>query len=1480
MQRKLNWRLALVLMVLLALVASAVYGVHRMQIGRSKELFLTSAEEAAEEGNLEHAVKSYDLYLRLERRDAAVHSKLGQLYVEAGDLSLAYSTFEQALRLAPEDDETRQLQVAVAMELQRFLDAEDHLRRLLSLRKGQAVDTDKYTQEDAELFDLLGQCQFQQRDVNGAANSFVTALQLDPEHFGTYGRLAGLLRYRLDAPLTAEQMSVVTGVDPEEAEEGAPIAGPREQAEQVINAVVARYPESARAFYERAQYFFLAAQKAAGTRDADKWGKDAATDAEFAIQRAPEDTEIILLASQCHLSLNELDEAEAHAKRGLELAPKTYHWYSLLAEIEDRRGNSDESIRWYRRGIADVRVGRYELINRLVTGLLNYGILDEAEEAINDLRAFEQITAARWVTYHEGRLLTLREKWNTASRVLESVRPDFRNDPRVVLHIDSLLARCYEQLGNDNQRLTAIRRAVGSSPGNVAARLELVRALTSSNRMEDAIAELRAIVTLENRGFTVPTEVFFELAGYEIRHNLRLLRSRGGRAVNWQGAEQLVERASQKAPGIPRIAVFRAQILVGKGQPDAAVALLENEIQNLPEELELRIALSNLHSGAQQWDSAEQVLNLALEELGDSVELRLAFAQLTLRRSDRGVDPDRLYDLASDIDAFSTKDQARLLRELANYGLAMREADFAVPLVDRLLAIEPDKLDNWSVRFNLALRQVDSSNLDSALAKIEELEGQGPLWHYGSAVRLHLTAADDEIEKLEKALEHLDQSKMTGARAARVALLKGHIQSRAGKDDAAIESFKRAIDMGERNPETVRQTVQLLLQRQRYQDADEVIKRFEERQVPYTPELGRLARQVSLQLNDFTRSIDLARQTAQDSTNYQDYLWFAQLAAQGANENPELLAEAEQAIRKSIELAENVPETWVAFVLLLRQADKLSEVDAAIAEAKNKIPEDLLPLALAQCYEGVQRFDEAEAEYQRAIAADSENPSVYRAAAEFFLRNRVRAAGAESPATARAESYLKKITTLENATPSDTNWARYRLASLELLKGGPQHLTIANNLLLENLKDAPDSTADMRLRGVVLANMATPTARGEALKIWQQVGMDNLTPYEGFVIAQLYESRGQWREAAKLMQDTIARTTGAADRVRYVAAYVGALIRNGELNEADGWVDTLRQRGDAGPELVANLAAQVSARRGDAQRAVATLEELLESQRRASTSEADQARVSQLQQRVRVTLESLARSAENSADEKIYLQKAEELIPDELARATFLAQRNQFDQALEIAESNFDASRPAAVLPVAVAVIESARASEAQLESVDRILSQAVAAGGDSREVKRTKSIQARLFTVQRRFEEAEDVYRELIAEDDQDFISRNNLAMVLVGQKKELDEANRHVEQAIKIAGNLPQLLDSQALVALAKGQPNLALELLQRAVADMKAPDMYFHLAAAHLRAGQRSNARAALLQANEMGLDFDKLNDFEQELHRELEGMDGQVQTGLGV
>ena len=104
--------------------------------------------------------------------------------------------------------------------------------------------------------------------------------------------------------------------------------------------------------------------------------------------------------------------------------------------------------------------------------------------------------------------------------------------------------------------------------------------------------------------------------------------------------------------------------------------------------------------------------------------------------------------------------------------------------------------------------------------------------------------------------------------------------------------------------------------------------------------------------------------------------------------------------------------------------------------------------------------------------------------------------------------------------------------------------------------------------------------------------------------------------------------------------------------------------------------------------------------------------------------------------------------------------------------------------------------------------------------------------------------YRKILELREDDFVTLNNLAMVMAIKGEDLSKAMEYVNRAIDVGGPLPMYLDSKAAVLLASGNAKEALKTMQRAVGEKpkritKETDpinarqwgeYYFHLALAY--------------------------------------------------
>ncbi len=243
-------------------------------------------------------------------------------------------------------------------------------------------------------------------------------------------------------------------------------------------------------------------------------------------------------------------------------------------------------------------------------------------------------------------------------------------------------------------------------------------------------------------------------------------------------------------------------------------------------------------------------------------------------------------------------------------------------------------------------------------------------------------AAQPRIRLIERARQApnppiLDQAGVLLAEArarrpgwTRAILAAAEVDDLRGDSAAALRAYLAAIEKGERDSRSLRRAVELLYRLGRFAQADTLLAQVQD-DAPLSPELGRLAADVALRVQDDDRALTLARQALTGRTNSSaDQVWLGQLLLAAARQaenrrRPDQVRtrrlEAEQAFRRGIELAPDDPDARVALVAALAGWDRRDEARATIRAAEGHLKGPTGDLALARCFEAVGQTDQAEA---------------------------------------------------------------------------------------------------------------------------------------------------------------------------------------------------------------------------------------------------------------------------------------------------------------------------------------------------------------------------------------------------------------------------------------------------------------------------------------------------------------------------------------
>ena len=207
--------------------------------------------------------------------------------------------------------------------------------------------------------------------------------------------------------------------------------------------------------------------------------------------------------------------------------------------------------------------------------------------------------------------------------------------------------------------------------------------------------------------------------------------------------------------------------------------------------------------------------------------------------------------------------------------------------VAKTLASTAAELRPASVVFRLQLMQIafetgDAGDLRTQLASLEKIAGRDSRWYYGTALVTAMTGPDGQIDPNMDAIdsdinaraqELLAEAAVLRPDWALVPSFSAYLHDKAGNEETAIIKYNQAVELGWRNPTSIRRLIALLTKTQRFGEADSVIRRLRGGNQPFTSEMARIASEVSVELADLRRAVRLAAEAAETSGSAADYLW-------------------------------------------------------------------------------------------------------------------------------------------------------------------------------------------------------------------------------------------------------------------------------------------------------------------------------------------------------------------------------------------------------------------------------------------------------------------------------------------------------------------------------------------------------------------------------------------------------------------------------
>jgi tetratricopeptide (TPR) repeat protein len=611
---------------------------------------------------------------------------------------------------------------------------------------------------------------------------------------------------------------------------------------------------------------------------------------------------------------------------------------------------------------------------------------------------------------------------------------------------------------------------------------------------------------------------------------------------DWQEIEGALDRAEKINPRSLQNQILRAELLACQHRLGEAADLLEKACRAFPYEPATWASLADLEFRRGRPNMAFDVLSRAGRDLGNPLDLRLAWARYWTAVGGN-IGSQALVVLVQGAGQLPDDPAKLLQREVAEDLLRLGTVASAKLLWEEIARDCSTDLHSRFFLLELGLQSGRSEVTKGIISDLRRIEGSdGIQWRYGEAALLLARARQGPRKDISQARKLLSEIKSRVGSWSRIALLEAVGREIERDHDAALLHYLQAMAQGEDRPQVILRAVELLFQRRRYDEADQILAEAEA-QGPFGPELARRGAEVALKRHDADRALRLASKAVPtNSRDYRDHLWRARILTEAGRPKA-----AEHALRQAVHGGAANPEPWQALVRHLVGQGRTAEAQAVLEEMRRQLPPERAQLALALCEEALGRTTQAETLVLAVVKDRPDDFLVLQAAAEFYVRT-----GRPSHA---ASLWRRLLDPAIRAPAEVAARARRQMARFLGQDARSEALAEAISLLDQNLALTGRCPEDEMARAEVLATR--PSRRQEALEILEKGRHQQFLPPKSlFLLVKLYDAEGQPARARDPMLELLNQD---GQNPEYLAHFVQRLLEQRRLAEAQFYLERLEQ---------------------------------------------------------------------------------------------------------------------------------------------------------------------------------------------------------------------------------------------------------------------------------------------------------------------------------
>jgi len=1176
-RRYFNWKLAIVLVIGLVVLAVTAYGLRQWQRTRRAERGFELGIQAYNEHRWEEAAQYLGRYIGLRRGDTAALLKYAEAQLNirplrSANLKQAVDAYRVVLRADKSNTEAAMQLTQIYLQLGMPGEAELIARRTLQTtsENGQTGKTGPATAFTTELRRMLAMALALQGKFDDAVKELKSIIEQHPEQVAAYETIGTLCEQRPD--LTADPPA------------------------EWFNQAVDNNPSNAFAYIIRASFYLRSNNIELALADLEKAQKLDLSDAPVRLRLAQE-----------LINADLLDLAERQLSEVQKVEPENIELWRIWARLAMKEA-VQQKMKWVAdTGLKQLSYKSLDFLPQAAELFIQAQEYNRAYKCIKEMQ--EQQIRPGTTAYLQGLLAYREDKVIEAVRYLRRAQQHGQTSERVGL----LLASAFSRLGDRASARGQLETLVSDNPRSLAARLALARLLMEMNNSK--AAEKQALMAIQ----IAPKNARARLAYVRARLNSLAVDPKLQSPSEWQGLERYLDALEKAFKNPLPVKLLRFQMLVQKGEVADAQNLLEQLKKSYPDEVKLVLAEAELLITQKKPADAIAILKEAISRFPKATEPVQYLAILSADADERQLCEKVLKEA---LERFSRPTVVRQLGlMLAQYYAKWKQDEKEYHLLQRLIKREPNDILLKRRLLRCKAVRTEHETARQIVEDIKSLEGEdGWQWRYEKA-RLLFESKNFDAD-YHQIVSLLKENLLTNPDSQASRLLLAAAYERAGRLRLAIAAYQEALSRAPDDIGVIVPTVAALYKANEYDRADEILKRATATK-PSSPQLIRLQLQSKLIHEQFDSAADILETLLADEPNNNSVCLSLALIRMQQNK----FEEAQQLINKLKSHGYDSFRTRATEIeLKVREGDSeqaLRLCDRTVGEFKNASAYILR----ARTYARLGWKDQALKDLEQAASVEPDNPAVWVAESAFYnaagksdkaaelmekalslspnnvdiqkrtvalllaatdrqkvlrgknllqtalkshpddiglqlLKSRSLLAEGTAPAVREAKQILEKIT---QVNPRITE-AWILLGRLLLNEGKPAR---AMDIALRGLAHQPDS------KPLLLLKARAEAVRSPALAIPTLKGLLELDPNDLNVVirlAQIYTATGQSSKAVALIEKQLQNPPGQLQQHRLEIELATALYKTGQKSRAMNVLDSLcRSRSDDPAPLLAQV---------------------------------------------------------------------------------------------------------------------------------------------------------------------------------------------------------------------------------------------------------------------------------------------------------------------